>query len=806
MVEGPRNAGISGGSLSSAAESSPPKNEATRPSNRPVKNNVGEKVDVTQGRNKRPQRKPIARVPEKKLGKIVKKIKNIQKNQKKNKKSENRIKLTREERQRAEKQQRLNGLCQPILELMTLYGFDPEGYKMDNSLRAWDSMIEASGGRWMSFAKFVLADFAAYWKKDTPVNPPFKVVSTEEEGKLLVGEYPAGHKMAGVNFNWRRGYLLGGKAGRWLTSVMSNRSKGHDGNRFDGDSFVQSVLRVKAAMPRPGKEELTAAMVDTCKELTETKIAPDEVGCAKRSKLTDALKRVVRQCFKGQSWDEINRINPYFPSTSANYNNGRADGGGVLEIMDLVKAESLDTEESLVRVRKHFSKVFGEVDHVDCDPLYKRFEELWETCRSVAKTEPKTVELVALAEALKVRVISKGPPVTYFMLKQIQRLMHSTLRNIRQFRLIGETISREYLETALAHPKVRSTGKIVDDYLGRMTVRPNGRYYLSGDYSAATNKIQGWCSEVVVDELKAVWGLPDDLHQILRASLTGHTIQDPENAKVFLEQKSGQLMGSVTSFPVLCLVNAAVMLCAHEEEVGRRVDFSQLMCAVNGDDCAMVVNKHGDRAWEDYGSLAGLSPSVGKVYRDNSRVNMNSTEFRVDAKRTEQLREEKYFKRKDKEREKEGFGGIGKWRLQPVREDQEQGDDASDWVDTEAAEWETSSTDFDDIGHDGVVGLEMVPYVNMGLVYGLKRSEGGCKQGSSELTAFGTQDSLGACAHELMAKAPSGCRSFLLKMYINKNYDKLAGKKRKGRQESEIDISTVVHSGVVWRPGPPQLL
>jgi len=674
---------------------------------------------------------------------------------------------------------------QVLLEICELYGFDSRDTSMKNSINVWHNMFRATPQGWLKFAKYALADFAAYWKDDTPSKSPLSEV------------YPEGCPLAGQKVTWKRGYLLGGKAGRWITLAM----KGKLG--IDTDSFIQSILRAKGAMPRPDAAELHKAAVETYEKLTTPREAPERVGCATKEKLSDAIKRVVKAITKGQTFSELIKMNPYFPSTNSNYNYSRAEDGGVSAIIELIRRANLDTEESAVKVHNIISKRFGtHTSVVNPSPLYERFGDLWGECRKQAKDEEPKVALVALAEALKVRVISKGPPITYYMLKVIQKLTHGLLRQKRQFKLVGETISASYMMEALEPIEDKRFGKD----LIRGVVRPAGQYWLSGDYSAATDNIQGWCSELVANELCDQLKAPDDIRELYVRSLTRHVLEKPLLKKELYqlikdrqpvpiaEQRSGQLMGSITSFPVLCIINAAVMLCAKEEEKGQRMRFEDLRCAINGDDCAMRVNRVSDLAWEDYGTLAGLTPSVGKVYRSNTQVNMNSTEFRIRPRPygPEQIGQEYWHSKKRLAALSEEDERIRSLDLEEGMEPHElygqsfgeiinAGEDKefTEYLladDYQSLRWNAAGDD--DYLRADAFWLEMVPYINMGLVYGLKRSEGGSKVDAASFKDFGTVYSVGASAHELMAKAPPETRSFTLKLYLNKNWQKLAGTKK----------------------------
>jgi hypothetical protein len=98
-----------------------------------------------------------------------------------------------------------------------------------------------------------------------------------------------------------------------------------------------------------------------------------------------------------------------------------------------------------------------------------------------------------------------------------------------------------------------------------------------------------------------------------------------------LPQKWGQLMGSITSFPILCLINAAICRKAYEIGHVREYPFGlslrEMPVTINGDDGLFTCNELTYKTWEKIAELGGLSPSVGKVYFHESYMNINSTSF-----------------------------------------------------------------------------------------------------------------------------------------------------------------------------------
>lgn len=94
-----------------------------------------------------------------------------------------------------------------------------------------------------------------------------------------------------------------------------------------------------------------------------------------------------------------------------------------------------------------------------------------------------------------------------------------------------------------------------------------------------------------------------------------------------LPQANGQLMGSITSFPILCVVNAAICRFALEHDYAKQLQLKQCRLAINGDDGLLKIGQLGKELWESAASFVGLAPSIGKVYYSDRYLNINSTSY-----------------------------------------------------------------------------------------------------------------------------------------------------------------------------------
>jgi hypothetical protein len=332
---------------------------------------------------------------------------------------------------------------------------------------------------------------------------------------------------------------------------------------------------------------------------------------------------------------------------------------------------------------------------VDASLLQHMYTRLYDRALELAMTEPPLVKPVGLAEALKVRVITKGPPLTGFVLKPLQRFLWRILKSHRVFQLIGKPVDEWIIQDVLG-------AKLGEDEI-----------YLSGDYSAATDNLAPWVSECIVDELTQVCALPEMISVLFKRALTEHLFEDPENRHQPLRQTWGQLMGSVVSFPVLCIANAAFCRWSLELATERKCPLRTAPLLINGDDCLFRIPRDGQRIWEEICSFGGLEPSVGKFYCSRNFVQINSTNY---IRREEPL----------------------------------------------------------DVKYDCAAGtraqyFSLVKYVNLGLLYGFKRSGG--LASAFEQSA---EDGVGSRCRDLVNSSPDSLKEIVLRFFLKHHRDTLS--------------------------------
>jgi len=535
-------------------------------------------------------------------------------------------------------------------------GKEPSGYaealyqQFQNSLTRYASYHRKQPclTSWIKFLKYKLCAYFSACEND--ILPP---------------------KPAGLEDD-RPDYLFGGVIGQFLRQH----------NRRQRGILAYQLMMSKKGMPRAGEESIREAEEKMINALTQERITGEvtlpltyfsarttqhdprqyktTTGSFEnhkwecnvvlgRREMEHQLRRTIREIFVGSKFGPREMAKPCFPSPNSNYNRSRSGLGGVGSVkeecgdLDFVMESSLHEATFYEPINLEYGEKgrkwedlnfphdsrqlpVGVIDPTSFDLTYRRL--YWRLFKK-AMTEEPLVEAVGLPEALKIRVISKGPPLTYFVLKSFQRFMWQRLRKFRIFRLIGQPVVDLDIESVCKH---------------------DGAWLLSGDYVSSTDNIHTWATETCVDEMRRVLDLPVQMVELLLRALTRHIFVDstlcavppvwsedlwefvyeekpPKETFRRRNQKTGQLMGSIVSFPILCIINATGCRMALECADGREYEISDpcLRLVVNGDDCLLASpNKELYEWWRRILSVVGLEESVGKTYFNQRFAVINS--------------------------------------------------------------------------------------------------------------------------------------------------------------------------------------
>lgn len=503
-----------------------------------------------------------------------------------------------------------------LSEVLRIFGCDSCTTTHQPTVARYALMFENAGGNWSSVVKYKLASFySATHDQQLPETPEG---IPKEDNPLSI---------------------IGGGAGRWLRNAMRTWTA------MKRESLAMSILQSKKGMPRPTAQEVELAEKKFAKTITAqqevtAKVEPmlinwaDQASCPSvqpiltQATFKEQLERTVTELFGGKGYKDSDRYKAFVPSTSANYIKSRKGGGAIGFLLQEEEGRAiLDKHRTFggyLKVRQTSNHEDEEMEREDVESRARalevdpdseaRFGVAWrsfyDSIVDRAIHEETTAEPVGLAESLKVRVITKCPPLTQMAMRPVWKFVHSHLRRHKVFRLIGTPQNEQ---------------EILDG-LGKNLLP--GEVYLSGDYRAATDLLKSWVSETIAKALAKEIGLSLEEGVLLNRSLTQFSfLVEEEDGLNLRKQTTGQLMGSVTSFPVLCIANAAMcrwaMECA-ELKVKRLQDCALL---VNGDDTALRSVQAVYEKWQRITRFGGLEESVGKTFVSPKFVNINSTSF-----------------------------------------------------------------------------------------------------------------------------------------------------------------------------------
>jgi hypothetical protein len=252
-----------------------------------------------------------------------------------------------------------------------------------------------------------------------------------------------------------------------------------------------------------------------------------------------------------------------------------------------------------------FKDLIGAVDEIFPDP-WKNLEYLAATIQTVL-------------EPLKCRIISKGNALPYYRMRRLQKAMFNALKKYQCF----VPISKPFCPTQISDLEVDES--IPDPEWGSI------------DFKGATDGVSWKYSKrilqrvlrdmdteypEVVNEAFKVLGPHRLFYPCKKGGKGGHTETELWDGGM---QKKGQLMGSILSFPILCLANlglynSTMSLAGHELTKSKLVR----SVFVNGDDMLYLGNKEIFKLHAINGAKVGLEFSVGKAYSHKTYANINS--------------------------------------------------------------------------------------------------------------------------------------------------------------------------------------
>jgi hypothetical protein len=243
--------------------------------------------------------------------------------------------------------------------------------------------------------------------------------------------------------------------------------------------------------------------------------------------------------------------------------------------------------------------------------------------------ERPALSLHIVLEACKGRVITVSDGALTQSIRPMQRFMFDVLSRDPRGRFLaittGGRMDPGFFPSSYNEPALYERMK--DGVFG---LRGNLRF-VNADYSDATNRISADLTRVAWDAFCSCIRIADEHWYSGLQQLIGNTISYGRMNRV---QHNGQVMGCVLSFPILCIVNAAIIQSSQREcavAVDRtwitgplRSPFSVGELRVNGDDALFIATPSLYTLWAARTKACGLSLSPGKNIVSRTMVLMSS--------------------------------------------------------------------------------------------------------------------------------------------------------------------------------------
>ena len=223
------------------------------------------------------------------------------------------------------------------------------------------------------------------------------------------------------------------------------------------------------------------------------------------------------------------------------------------------------------------------------------------TCIVPKEKDHNKVKVSPICEPLKVRTITIGTARNH-LLKGLQTTMFDCLKS---YKVMKPCFTPLYDEEV----------KVLQEKEGT---------WLSGDYSSATDGLHldffRAGIAVLLSELRTQ-GASEELLELVDRESSMHTCEYPMDIEPVV-QTNGQLMGSLLSFPFLCLANAFTVGTVEKKSL------SELdSCLIHGDDLLWRTNQDNISQWSELCPKVGLSLSMGKNYQDPNWGSIDSQLF-----------------------------------------------------------------------------------------------------------------------------------------------------------------------------------
>jgi len=257
--------------------------------------------------------------------------------------------------------------------------------------------------------------------------------------------------------------------------------------------------------------------------------------------------------------------------------------------------------------------------------LIKQPRDFWATVPETVTSRLKfdfrsypRAKVAEVLEPLKVRLITAMDSLRTFVAKPLQQALWKHLRSLEPFKLIGEPVTEFILRDLVARDHLIFGPQSEEEFV-------------SGDYSAATDGLDIRVSKVILNRVLLHLSKEEQhLAPHMRDILFEQVLMYPGWSKLDpVLQQNGQLMGSILSFPVLCIANLFTYVLSLPEPLqsqvlSGRLKIDRLPVLVNGDDILFRASDEHYERWLLSIRTVGFTPSVGKNFKHSRFFTVNS--------------------------------------------------------------------------------------------------------------------------------------------------------------------------------------
>lgn len=405
-----------------------------------------------------------------------------------------------------------------------------------------------------------------------------------------------------------------------IRKMLKQRLVSHNKNNLHlWGSFLQGIKRGCYTVPESFIQD------SYVKHRNQMLMKPETNSFQIHSKYETYVERALEQCAP------IKQYKLFEGSTSACFEKKRDEGGAretikefLSDIGDWIEPEELmkfyDLDQETIKIIYNTPSLLAQVKY--------RYEMEVATAvyDLIDDKEHLDVMVHGICEPLKVRNITKGEAIPYWIARHAQKEMWGFLQNYPQFSATGRPL--ESSDIYAIQQRMRALEQ-------KKGIKLEFDKWVSGDYSAATDGVNIHMTMMVFEQFMKQLAIPDHIVRVIRKVIGPQKIHYPPKSHLApVIQQNGQLMGSVLSFPILCIINIIAYWCAMEEYISELtedniIDMIDLPVMVNGDDILFPANDYFYEFWKKNVAIVGFKLSLGKNYISDLFLTINSVLYQV---------------------------------------------------------------------------------------------------------------------------------------------------------------------------------